>query len=124
MKETEDKKTFAKVGWRQVKRALKLLFERRLDAEITEMQFMVTSWPPKCQALMIVYSDEAYKEACCSLRWTKDHLAVQAESWLDLASTLDTGAREGESFYIGQKTVFSPGDSIESALLEADLLCG
>lgn len=114
-----------KVGWRQVKRALKLLFERRLRAEISEMQFIVTSWPPASQALMVVYKDEACKESCCSLRWAADHEEVQAKSWMDLASTLEAGAREGKkSFSIGRKTVFGPGDSIERALVEADLLCG
>ena len=113
-----------KVGWRQVKRALKLMFERRLEAEISEMQFMVTSWPPARQALLVVYKDEPYKESCCSLRWTEDHTFVQAESWQDLASTLEAGAKEGKSFYIGRKTVFGPGDSIERTLVEADLLCG
>ena len=124
MKETKDKKTFAKVGWWQVKRALKLLFERRLGAEISEMQFIVTSWPPASQSLMVVYRVEACKESCCSLRWTEDQTAVQAESWMDLASTLEAGAREGKSFRIGQKIVFGPGDSIERALVEADLLHG
>lgn len=122
-KKKEEETGFArKVGWRQVKRALKLLFERRLGAEITEMQFMVTSWPPARQALLVVYKDEPCKESCCSLRWTEDHTFVQAESWQDLASTLEAGAREGKSFHIGRKTVFGPGDSIERALVDADLL--
>lgn len=124
--EDKDKKknSFARgVGWWQVKKALKLLFERRLRAEISEMQFIVTSWPPACQSLMVVYRVEAYKESCCSLRWTTDQTAVQAKSWMDLASTLEAGAREGKSFRIGQKIVFGPGDSIERALVEADLLC-
>lgn len=111
-----------KVGWQQVKRALKLLFERRLGAEISEMQFMASTWPSEFPSLMVVYSDEACKEACCSLRWTEDSTAVQAKSWLDLASTLEAGAREGKSFSIGRKTVFGPGDSIERALVDADLL--
>ena len=113
-----------KVGWRQVKRALKLLFERRLEAEISEMRFIVTSWPPASQSLMVVYEDEACKESCCSLRWTEDHTSVEVESWMELASTLEAGAREGKSFHIGRKMVFGPGDSIERTLLEADLLCG
>ena len=124
MKETKDMKTFARVDWWQVKRALKLLFERRLEAEISEMQFIVTSWPPTSQSLMVVYEDEACTEACCSLRWAEDHTSVQAESWMDLASTLEASAREGKSFNIGRKTVFGPGDSIEKALIEADLLHG
>lgn len=111
------------VGWRQVKRALKLLFERRLGAEISEMQFIASTWPPEFPSLMVVCKeDEFCKESCCSLRWTEDHSSVQAESWLDLASTLEAGAREGKSFSIGRKTVFGPGDSIERALVEADLL--
>ena len=109
-------------SWRQVKRALKLLFERRLGAEITEMLFMTTSWPPASKALMVVWKDEPCKDSCCSLRWTEDHMSVQAESWQDLASTLEAGAREGKSFHIGRKTVFGPGDSIERALVDADLL--
>lgn len=122
--DAEDKKktSFAEVSWRALKKALKLLFERRLGAEIVEMQFIVTSWPPASQSLMVAYKDEACKESCCSLRWTEDHASVQAESWLDLASTLEAGAREGKSFSIGRKTVFGPGDSIESMLVEADLL--
>ena len=124
MKEAKDKKTFAKVDWRQVKRALKLLFERRLEAEISEMQFIVTSWPPASQSLMVVYEDEACKESCCSLRWTEDHTSVEVESWMDLANVLEAGAKEGKFFSIGRKTVFGPGDSIEKALIEADLLHG
>lgn len=124
MKETKDKKTFARVGWRQVKRALKLLFERRLGAEISEMRFIVTSWPPASQSLMVVYEDEPCKESCCSLRWTEDHTSVEVESWMELASTLEAGAREGKFFSVGRKTVFGPGDSIERALVEADLLHG
>lgn len=118
------KKSFAVVSWWRVKRALKLLFERRLGAEISEMRFIVTSWPPKFPSLMVVYEDEACKESCCSLRWTEDKTSVQVESWQDLASTLEAGAREGKSFSVGRKTVFGPGDSIDSALVEADLLCG
>lgn len=117
-------KRHGEVGWWRVKRALKLLFEQRLGAEISEMRFIVTSWPPASQSLMVVYSVEACKESCCSLRWIEDGTAVQAESWMDLASTLEAGAREGKSFRIGQKTVFGPGDSIERALVEADLLHG
>ena len=124
-KKKKEKTSFArrrKASWRQVKRALKLLFERRLGAEISEMQFMTTSWPPASQALMVVYRDEPCKESCCSLRWMEDHATVQAESWQDLASTLEAGAREGKSFHIGRKTVFGPGDSIERALVDVDLL--
>lgn len=123
-KKEKEKMSFARrrASWRQVKRALKLLFARRLGAEISEMQFMVTSWPPEFPSLMVVYEDETCKEACCSLRWTEDHTTVQAESWQDLASTLEAGAREGKSFSIGRKTVFGPGDSIERALVDADLL--
>lgn len=124
MTEIKNKKTFARVGWWQVKRALKLLFERRLGVEISEMRFMATSWPSASNALTVVCQDEAFKESCCSLRWTEDYTPVQAESWMDLASTLEAGAREGKSFYIGQKTVFGPGDSIERAIVEADLLFG
>lgn len=121
----KSKTNFArKVGWQQVKRALKLLFARRLGAEILEMRFIVSSWPPEFPSLMVVYEDEACKESCCSLRWTEDNTSVQAESWMDLASILEAGARKGKSFSIGRKTVFGPGDSIESALVEADLLCG
>lgn len=112
-----------KLGWQHVKKVLKLWFERRLGAEIVEMQFIVSSWPPANKSsLMVVYEDEACKESHCSLRWTEDHSSVDAESWLDLASTLEAGAREGKSFSIGRKTVFGPGDNIERALVEADLL--
>lgn len=118
------KKSFAVVSWWRLKKALKLLFARRLGAEILEMRFIVSSWPPEFPSLMVVYEDEACKESCCSLRWTEDNTSVQAESWMDLASTLEAGARKGKSFSIGRKTVFGPGDSIESMLVEADLLCG
>lgn len=122
-KKNEEKASFARrASWWQVKRALKLLFARRLEAEIVEMQFMASTWPPEFPSLMMVYKDEACKESCCSLRWTEDHASVQAKSWLDLASTLEAGAREGKSFSVGRKTVFGPGDSIEQALVEADLL--
>ena len=122
----KNKKNFAgrRVGWWQVKRALKLLFERRLEAEISEMQFIATTWPAELLTLMVVYKESACKESCCCLRWTVDHEEVHAKSWTDLASTLEAGAREGKSFRIGQKIVFGPGDSIERALVEADLLCG
>lgn len=124
-KKEKKKTSFAReVGWWRVKRALKLLFERRLGAEISEMRFIVTSWPPASQSLMVVYRVETCKESCCSLRWTMDQTAVEAGSWMDLASTLEAGAREGKSFRIGQKIVFGPGDSIERALVEADLLHG
>lgn len=110
-----------KVGWRQIKRALKLLFERRLGAEISEMQFTGTR-SPVTHCLMVAYEDTACKESCCWLRWAADREEVHAKSWQDLASTLEAGAREGKSFSISRKTVFGPGDSIESALVEADLL--
>ena len=122
----EDKKktSFAReVGWWRLKKALKLLFARRLEAEIVEMQFIASTWPPEFPSLMMVYREStSLLEQCCSLRWREDQSCVQAESWLDLASTLEAGAREGKSFSVDQKTVFGPGDSIESALVEADLL--
>lgn len=127
----EDKKkmNFArKVSWQQVKRALKLLFERRLEAEITDMQFMDAAWPSAFLCLTVMYvestSSSEFSSKWSTLRWKEDQSSVEVKSWIDLASTLEAGAREGKSFTIGQKTVFGPRDSIERALVEADLLCG
>lgn len=124
MKEAKDKKNFARASWRSLKKALKLLFERRLGAEKVEMRFTDTRAPATRCLMAVVYEDNVCKESCCWLRWAEDLKEVHAKSWIDLARTLETGAREGKSFSIGRKTVFDSRDSIERALVEADLLCG
>ena len=63
------------VGWRQVKRALKLLFERRLGAEISEMQLIASTWPPEFPSLMVVCIDE---ERRSSVAQDKPHITASS----------------------------------------------
>lgn len=120
------------------KRAIEWLFAKKLDARDVELSLdydrsigsnlvnVFVTWRDGKGYVQTLRSDPSAREAS-RIGCPREYLAwnVYTKSWVNLARTLRSGSKSGRRFgWLGGREdviVFEAGDSIDTALIEADL---